>query len=655
MSESEGRLLATRYRLLSQVGQGGMGTVWKACDELLDRLVAVKEVKISPGLSGTERELVHARTMREARAAARLSHPGIVTVHDVVDEDRRPWIVMEFIQARTLQEIIDRDGPIAPGRAAEIGRQVLAALRAAHAAQILHRDVKPSNVLLVTDADQAGTGHADQAGHVDQADRAGRERADRAGRGGGSTGEERAILTDFGIASLVGDTTLTQTGQVMGSPAYMAPERVRGQAATPASDLWALGVMLYAACAGRSPYQGGDIVSTFAAILNTDPEPPPLAGPLGPVIRDLIVRDPAGRMTAGAAAERLGRIARNAQDTRDAGATRTALDTRTARQTRDAGTAWQAQDAGTAWQNRDASARPAGAGAPAMPVPSAPAMPVPSAAPITGPAAPPRPVPGGPAMPVPGGPGLAPAHFAPAPPPAGTSAWTDRSWSTGHTVLAGLAALVVAVAVVAAIMFWPLTAGARRAGPAPGTSPSTAAGAAPRTAAGGAPTTAAGGAPGKASAGKESPAPVPAGFVERQEAGYVVVVPEGWTRRVEGNSVKWEAASGAYVQVDATPWTGSAYAHWQAFERQARANGTLPAYRRIQLRSIVYRDYDAADLEFTWLRHGRDPMHGLDRGVVADGRPYAIFFAAPELRWDEYADYREVIFGSFRTTAGAAN
>jgi serine/threonine protein kinase len=266
-----GRLLGDRYRLTSVVGRGGMGTVWRARDEVLDRDVAVKEVIAPRDLADADRDLMRQRTLREARATARLNHPNIVTVHDVVDEAGRPWIVMEYVQARSLQDIVDQEGALEPRRVAELGRQTLAALRAAHAIGILHRDVKPSNVLVTED--------------------------------------DRVVLTDFGIAYIEGDTTLTQTGLIVGSPAYLAPERAQGERAVPASDLWALGVTLYTACEGRPPYQRTDAVSVLAAILTEDPAPPRNAGPLGPVLQGLLRRDPAGRMSAEMAADLLAQVA----------------------------------------------------------------------------------------------------------------------------------------------------------------------------------------------------------------------------------------------------------------------------------------------------------------------------------------------------------
>jgi serine/threonine protein kinase len=260
MTHDQGRLLGNRYRLVAAVGRGGMGTVWRAYDEVLDREVAIKEVLLPPGLSATDRDILYQRTFREARASARLNHPGVVTVHDVLSEDDRPWIVMELIRARSLQDMIDEDGPVAPRIAADIGRQVLAALTHAHQAGILHRDVKPSNVLITDDG--------------------------------------RAVLTDFGIAQVEGDATLTQTGLVMGSPAYIPPERVQGERAVPASDLWNLGATLYAAVEGKAPYERSDAMATLAAALTEKVPPPRNAGSLRRVLHGLLARSPAQRMTA---------------------------------------------------------------------------------------------------------------------------------------------------------------------------------------------------------------------------------------------------------------------------------------------------------------------------------------------------------------------
>ena len=264
-----GRVIAGRYRLKEPIGRGAMGTVWRAWDEILDREVAVKELRISDGLPPDERAKAYQRTHREARTAARLSHPGVVTVFDVAEEDGRPWIIMELVAAPSLDQIIAHDGPLPPHRAARAGRQLLAALATAHAAGVLHRDVKPSNVLLAD---------------------------------GG-----RAVLTDFGIATFQGDPRLTQTGMVMGSPGFTAPERIQGNPATPASDLWSLGATLYAAVEGDGPFDGaGGAITTMSAIINSDPPSAPSAAGLGAVIDALLRRNPADRPDAATAARMLG-------------------------------------------------------------------------------------------------------------------------------------------------------------------------------------------------------------------------------------------------------------------------------------------------------------------------------------------------------------
>lgn len=266
----DGRVIGGRYHLIEPVGRGGMGTVWKARDEVLGRDVAVKEVRLPEGMDPTERETLYQRTIREARTAARISHPGVVTVYDVVEEDGRPWIVMELVHARPLDKLVKQDGTLAPGRAAQVGRQVLAALAVAHGAGILHRDVKPSNVLI-----------ADSG---------------------------RAVLTDFGIATFEGDASLTQSGTVIGSPGYMPPERAKGERATPASDLWSLGATLYMAVEGEAPYQRETSVATLSALLTEKPPSPVHAGPMRRVIDGLLPREPRRRLTAIQAAQMLDQI-----------------------------------------------------------------------------------------------------------------------------------------------------------------------------------------------------------------------------------------------------------------------------------------------------------------------------------------------------------
>src|SRR5919199_36398 len=239
-SAEDTRLVAGRYRLRSLLGQGGMGRVWAAHDEVLERDVAVKEVLLPPAVSAAEREALVARTLREARAAARVRHARVVTVYDVVEDDDRPWLVLQLLEPRTLADVLAAEGPLDPARAALIGLQLLDGLAAVHAAGVLHRDVKPANVLF--------------------------------GRDGG------AVLADFGVATLEDDAAVTSTGLVLGSPAYLAPERARGDAPTPAADLWSLGATLFAAVEGRSPFHRNGPLPTLGALLTEDVPPARAAG-----------------------------------------------------------------------------------------------------------------------------------------------------------------------------------------------------------------------------------------------------------------------------------------------------------------------------------------------------------------------------------------
>jgi hypothetical protein len=263
-------VIADRYRLLRPLGQGGMGRVWAARDGLLDRDVALKELVLPPGLTPAEIHELRERAIREARAIARIDHPSVVRIFDVVRSGGAPWIVMELVPSRTLFQVVREDGPMAPERAAEIGLGVLGALRAAHRAGVLHRDVKPANVLL--------------------------------GHGG------RVVLTDFGLAVTAGDSSMTSTGVVLGSPSYLAPERALDHHIGPAADLWSLGATLYAAVEGRPPYDKSSPVATLAALATEPPAPPVRAGVLRPALDGLLRKDPARRVEA-AEAERLLRAA----------------------------------------------------------------------------------------------------------------------------------------------------------------------------------------------------------------------------------------------------------------------------------------------------------------------------------------------------------
>ncbi|MGW3242846.1 serine/threonine-protein kinase [Streptomyces sp. NPDC001070] len=256
-----GRLVAGRYRLVERIGRGGMGTVWRAEDELLGRPVAVKKLHPPQAhLQDDELETLFERTRREARSAARISHPNVVVVHDVVDDEGLPTIVMEYVPATTLGDLLKERGPVSPVEAARIGRGMIAALRAAHSAGVLHRDVKPGNVLL----SQTG----------------------------------RIVLTDFGIAQASGTSTLTRTGELIGSIDFLAPERLTGGTPGPEADLWALGATLFQAVEGRSPFRRDTAIETAYAIATDEVPVAGRAGPLAPVIAGLLVREPERRLSA---------------------------------------------------------------------------------------------------------------------------------------------------------------------------------------------------------------------------------------------------------------------------------------------------------------------------------------------------------------------
>jgi serine/threonine protein kinase len=265
------RVIAGRYALTDVLGRGGMGTVWLATDQVLERQVALKEVTFSVHLTDEERGILRERTMREARAAARLDHPHVTTVYDVVEEDGKPWLVMEHVSARSLQEILEGTGPLPPAAVARIGLDVLDALAAAHEAGIVHRDVKPANVLVAPD------GHA--------------------------------CLTDFGIATTTGDSSLTTQGALIGSPSYMAPERANGEEPRPPVDLWSLGATLYAAVEGRPPFNRGEAMATLMSVVSEHPAPMLRAGPLEPALQGLLTKDPARRSTASSARPQLEAVA----------------------------------------------------------------------------------------------------------------------------------------------------------------------------------------------------------------------------------------------------------------------------------------------------------------------------------------------------------
>ncbi|MGW8970953.1 serine/threonine-protein kinase [Streptomyces platensis] len=289
-----GRLLGGRYRVTGRIGRGGMGVVCRAVDEVLGREVAVKVLRAYTDASAPELADLRTRMQREARAAARIRHSGVITVHDVIDEDGRPVIVMELVDGPSLDDVLERHGALDPREIARIGAQVMDALDAAHQVGVLHRDVKPGNVLL------------DNWGH-------------RPGRS--ETGGGRVVLTDFGIASIEapGDgatTHLTRSGELVGSLDYLPPERAQGQDPTPASDIWSLGMTLYAAVeGGGAPFRRTSVWSTLTAIVTEALPEPRRAGPLTPVFHALMAKNPADRPSAAQARDLLAAVAEGREPT----------------------------------------------------------------------------------------------------------------------------------------------------------------------------------------------------------------------------------------------------------------------------------------------------------------------------------------------------
>ncbi|MFI7442057.1 serine/threonine-protein kinase [Nonomuraea indica] len=579
------RQVGNRYRLVEPIGEGGMGVVWRAYDELLDRTVAIKEVRYT-GVADDERAQLNRRTIREARAAGRLDHPSVVVIHDVVEEGGRPWIVMQLVRSRSLAQVVREHGPLPVGRVAAIGGQVLDALRAAHATGVLHRDVKPENVLLADDG--------------------------------------RVVLTDFGIASLEAEAGLTATGGLVGTPAYMPPERLHGDPARPESDLWALGATLYAAVEGAPPYKRDSWAATVAAVLRDDPEPPRRAGPLTPVIMGLLLRDPAARMPAGEAARLLWAAAGHAP-------------------------AGHAPAAGrVTWP-------PVGA-APGDPARPAPFRPGPGPG-DHGPGDPDR----GPA-----GQGRA-AHpvvdatlHAGADPTSPAQRRGGRRWPRG-VVPAAAALVAAAVLGTGAVLLadrpdspgsGPAAAdrtGTDRAGTAtPVGSPVT-----PATPdATGRATTAA--TPRNTPSGARRVVPPPGWRSYTSPAGrFSVAIPAGWravpsatrasvTVRAPGSPsrliIEWTVAD--------RPWTDPAR-HWADLEKEILAKGEFSGYRRLSIEPTTYLGRPAADWEFTRVADGT-VIHVVNRGFrTASGRPYAIYWETTEARWPRERRYFETFTKTF--------
>lgn len=530
-------MLAGRYRLVEPIGRGGMGKVWRAHDELLHRTVAVKELTAGLYVAQADRDVMHARTQKEARAAARIQHPAVVTVHDVLEHDDRPWIVMEYIDGPSLADAAKAAGRIEPREAARIGLHVLGALRAAHAVGVLHRDVKPGNVLLAKDG--------------------------------------RVLLTDFGIAAIEGDSSITRTGEIVGSIDYLAPERVTGGVPDPSSDLWSLGATLYTAVEARSPFRRTSPISSLQAVVNDEPPALRQAGALGPVITSLLRKDPTERPSA----EEAERMLLEAMEGREPKAAQAYVPTR----------AVTPEELAPAQERFDVPVVSAESGATAAleepPVPAATAT------------------------------ATAAASTATTVDPAG--GWRGRA-----VVVALVAALLGGGGVFGVLKYTGDTGkddvpdkAVTAAGP-------------------------------------------PAGWnkVTDPIAGFTLFVPEGWTRKANGDQIDYTPDDGKHfirIAADSTPDYQDPYAHLLDLEKQVAKRTD---YKMVRLNQNTFRDSTRAALwDFTWTekQNHPGPRRAKEQMYVApDGTEYAIYISSPIDSWPTTEQQFDVVLSGWEPPAG---
>ncbi|MEU7205073.1 protein kinase [Streptomyces sp. NPDC045470] len=627
----DGRLVAGRYRLVEEIGRGGMGTVWRAHDELLVRQVAVKRLHVSPELDADELARRNERTRREAQAAARINHPNVVSVHDVVDDAGLPCIVMEYVPSVTLGDVIKEatlaNSSVPPGEAARIGRGMITALRAAHSAGVLHRDVKPGNVLLGEDG--------------------------------------RVVLTDFGIAVATGTSTLTKTGELVGSIDYLAPERVRGHTPGPAADLWALGATLYQAMEGRPPFRKLTAVETAYSIAVDPLDPPRNAGPLTALIEALLAKEPADRPSAEAVEQAL-RTPTAYTDTAWLGMSGASGTPGATGAPGISGTSGSNPGVpGVAGEGDTAGGSgTAATGGMTSPVQD-PRTATGSSAAHPNPGTTPRPAPGNPyaaPAPVPAqSPPSLPGAYHPAAPAADGTAVTGSMATTGGAAAAfpvegptspvhrtttdpavpdsgkkrkrGRTLLLSAVAVVAVLA---VTGGTLYAlGFRPGGGDAQASdGGTPQTEV---PTPA----PSKPSA-KPTPRPLPDGYhwVKDPAADVTVPVPDGWTRQRQANgngSTYLNPNQLVGLRIEVLDFaSANPLQHWKDNERNALSEGKFPGYQQLRMQDTVFRGRPAALWEWRWAGSKRD-FRAIDLGFGRPGeKEYAVYLSAPDAEWGRY-------------------
>ena len=546
------QVVADRYELIESVGRGGFGVVWRARDTLLERHVAVKEIHIPGFLSEEDRAELREKVLKEARAAARLDHPNAVTVFDVIDDDGHPVIVMELVEAPNLTELVKRGGPLAPAEAARIGLEILEVLRAAHARGIVHRDVKPANVMV----NDSG----------------------------------RVRLGDFGVAAILDDPTVSTSGAVTGSPAYMAPEQATAKGARPESDLWSLGATLYFAVEGRPPFDKGAPLPTLASIVHDPPRPAERAGPLRPLLEALLVKDPEARLGEVELEDRLAAVARPPEPRPD--------DTMVLE----------------------------------LDEPLAKETPLDQAPPPPPPPPPPRPAPPPPP------PAAAPA---PAPAPAPTRPATPvRDRGTNWTVpaIVGLLLLGLLGAVLAT----------RGSGDPPADTaggPTTTAAASGSGGGGATATTAA------ASSRSSRAAPTAdwTPYTDPQ-TGFTISHPKDWSVRTNGTLTDFrDPATGAYLRVDhVEPPKPSPEGAWEEFEPIFAAENA--GYQRIRIEPTTYAGYRAALWEFTYTSGGAQ-LRVANLGFITGRYGFALYFQARAGDWDRLQPLYQAFKESFKAPA----
>ncbi|MGW0654508.1 protein kinase domain-containing protein [Streptomyces umbrinus] len=556
----EGRLIAGRYRLIERIGRGGMGTVWRAEDEVLGREIALKRLHAQQHLSEDELATVYERTRREARSAARITHPNVVVVHDVLDDEGLPCIVMEYVHGTTLGALLKGGGALPPGEAARVGLGMVAALRAAHAAGVLHRDVKPGNVLL--------------------------------------GGNGRVVLTDFGIAMATGTSTLTKTGEIIGSIDYIAPERMKGHKPGPTADLWALGATLFQSVEGRPPFRRATAMETAYAIAVDPLAPMKQAGPLEPLIEMLLAKDPDERPSAEETERALRVVASEAPGARTA-ATASGVTGGTTE---------------AVW----ASAAPSRATAT-----------VAATGPTTGPTT------SAGATLADSGSGSGAGSVSPAPiggsgrdSGSGSGDGTGRQGRKRRPLLWSAAAVTLAAVAVAGGLYAMTSDNGGH-----------------------------GGNGGKGSATATSPTaseqpPVPAGFrlVREKALGATFPVPDGWKRvdKASTEQVTYTDPSGLVGLTIGTvnPAGANPESHFTTIEANTKRN--YPTYRKLRMQRTTFQGQPAAVWEFTFQGQVR-AFRAIDFGFGEEGgTEYDIYLSAPEAQWDTHRPVFDTVKSGFR-------